>query len=156
MMMDNSILSHERQIECFSMERSKNELTLTYLRRSQSTLMRKCVAEQTLGNRLEIFSIYLEIYSLDVEVTVGAEINELKLFRNVTFKGSKEKQLIELNECLTVTMKFGIIGKTMTSIEKTVFWKSFVVLCESVENNLIVSEMESGKILQQKKNTANI
>ena len=69
MMMDNSIISHERQIESLSMEPLENELSLTYhLPRGQSTLMRKYVAEQILGNCLETFSTYLEIYSSDVEV----------------------------------------------------------------------------------------
>ena len=31
MMMDDSIISHERQIESLSMERLENELSLTYL-----------------------------------------------------------------------------------------------------------------------------
>ena len=68
MMMDDSIIAPERQIESFSMERLENELSLTDLPRSQSTLMTECVANQILGNCLETFSTYLEIYSLDVEV----------------------------------------------------------------------------------------
>ena len=81
--------------------------------------MRKCVAEQSLRNWLEIFSTYVEIYSLEVELSMGAEINELKHFRNVTCKGSKEKQLIELNECRTLMMKFVIIGTSATSNGKS-------------------------------------
>ena len=64
MMMDDSIISSECQLESLSMERLENELYLTYLSRGQSTLMRKYVAEQILGNCLETFSSYLEIYSL--------------------------------------------------------------------------------------------
>ena len=41
-------------------------------------------------------------------------------------------------------MKFVIIGKTITSNERTVFWKSFVVLCELVGNNLMINELEFG------------
>ena len=55
MMMDDSIISHEREIDCLSMKRLENELALTCLRRSQSTLMRKCVTEKILANWLEIF-----------------------------------------------------------------------------------------------------
>ena len=80
MMMDDSIISSERQIESLSMERLENELSLTYLPRGHSTLMRKYVAEQILGNCLETFSTYLEIYSLDVEVIMEVELNVLKHF----------------------------------------------------------------------------
>ena len=48
MIMDDSIISSERQIESLSMERLENELSLTYLPRGHSTLMRKYVAEQIL------------------------------------------------------------------------------------------------------------
>ena len=34
--------------------------------------------------------------------------------------------------------------ETTTSNETTVFWKSFVELCESMEKNLIVSELDYG------------
>ena len=77
MMMDDSIIAPERQIESLSMEQLENELSLTYLIRGQSTLMRKYVAEQILGNCLETFSTYLEIYSLDVEVIM--EVGEMEL-----------------------------------------------------------------------------
>ena len=70
---------------------------------------------------MEIISTYLEIYSLDVEVITGAELNEPKHFCTILSKDSKEKQLIELNECGTFMMKFGIIGKTRTSNGKTVY-----------------------------------
>ena len=110
----------------------------------QSILMTKCVAEQILGKMFEIISINLEIYSLDVKVIMKAELNELKHFRNVLFKGSNERQLIELRECRTLMMKFSIIGKTMTSNGETVLWKCFVVLCGHVENNPIVNELEYG------------
>ena len=39
----------------------------------------------TIENWLEIFSTYMEIYSLDVAVNMEAELNELKHFRNVLF-----------------------------------------------------------------------
>ena len=127
MMMDDSIISSERQIESLSMERLENELSLTYLPCGQSTLMRKFVAEQILGNRLETFSTYLEIYSLDVEVIMEVELNVLKQFCIIPFEGSKEKQSRKLNECRALMMKIGIIGKTITSNETTVFWKYFVL-----------------------------
>ena len=79
-MMDDSIISSERQIESLSMERLENELSLTYLPRGQSTLMRKYVAEQILGNCMETFSTHLEIFSLDVEVIMEVELNVLKQF----------------------------------------------------------------------------
>ena len=143
MMMDDSITSPERQNECLSMELLENEFSLTYLPRSQSALMRKYVAEQILGNCLETFSTYLEIYSLDVEVILEVELNELKQICIMPFEGSKEKQSIELNECRTLMMKIGIIGKTITSNETTVLWKYFV-LWHFVENNCMVSEMDYG------------
>ena len=143
MMMDDSIISSERQIEILSMERLENELSLTYHPRGQSTLMRNNAAEQILGNCLETFSTYLEIYSLDVEVIMEVELNVLKQFCIIPFEGSKEKQSRKLNECRTLMMKFGKVGKTITSNETTVFWKYFV-LCQLVENNCMVSEMEYG------------
>ena len=143
MMMDDSIISSERQIEILSMERLENELSLTYRPCGQSTLMRKFVAEQILGNCLETFSAYLEIYSLDVEVIMEVELNVLKQFCIIPFEGSKEKQLRKLNECRTLMMKIGIIGKTITSNETTVFWKYFV-LWQYVENKLFLSEQEYG------------
>ena len=141
MMMDDSKIAAERQIESLSMEQLENELTLIYLPRGQSTLMRNNVAEQILGIWLKTFSTYLEIYSLDVEVIMEVELNGLKHFGNDFFEGSQEKQLVELNECWTSTIKFGIIGKTITSNETTVFWKYFV-LWQLVENNCMVSEMD--------------
>ena len=74
MMMDDSIISSKRQIESLSMEQLENELSLTYLPRGQSTLLRKYVAEQILGNCMETFSTHLEIYSLDVEVIMEVEL----------------------------------------------------------------------------------
>ena len=143
MIMDDSIISSERQIESLSMERLENELSLTYLPRGQSTLMRKYVAEQILGSCLQTFSTYLEIYSLDVEVIMEVELNVLKQFCIIPVKGSREKELVEHKKCRTLTIKFGIIGKTITSNETTVFWKYFV-LCQLVENNCMVSEMDYG------------
>ena len=141
--MDDSIISHERQIESLSMERLENELSLTYLPRGQSTLMRNNVAEQILGKCRETFSTYLEIYSLDVEVIMEVELNELKQFCIIPVKDSREKELVEVNECRTLTIKFGIMGKTIISNETTVFWKSFVV-CQLDKNNCMVSEMDYG------------
>ena len=143
MMMDDSIISSERQIEGLSMERLENEPSLTYLPCGQSSLMRKCVAEQTLGNCLETFSTNLEIYSLDDEVIMEVELNELKQICMIPDKGSKENELVELNECRALMMKIGKIGKTITSNETTVFWKYFV-LCQLVENNCMVSDMDYG------------
>ena len=72
------------------MGRLENETFLTCHLRGQSTLMTKCVAEQILGKWLELISIYLEIYSLDVEVITKAEVNELKHLSIVPLKGSKK------------------------------------------------------------------
>ena len=102
----------------------------------------KCVAQQFLRSWLEIISIYIEINFLDIEVIMEAELNEFKHVRKVTCKCSKEKQLIEFEESWTLMMKFGIFGKTMTWYEKTLFRKVLVVLCESVENNLMASELD--------------
>ena len=144
MMMDDSIIAPERQIESLSMEQLENELSLTYLPRGQSTLMRKNVAEQILANWLKTFLTYLEIYSFDNEVIMEVELNELKHFGNELFESSQEKQLIELIECHSLTMMSVINEKNATSNEKTVFWKFFVVFYEHVENNLLVNEVESG------------
>ena len=111
MMMDDSIISSERQIESLSMEPLENELSLTYLPRGQSTLMRKFVAEQILGNCMETFSTHLEIYSLDVEVIMEVELNVLKQFCIIPVKDSREKELVELNECRTLMTKIGMMGK---------------------------------------------
>ena len=127
MIMDDSIISSERQIESLSMERLENELSLTYLPRGQSTLMRKYVAEQILGNCMETFSTHLEIFSLDVEVIMEVELNVLKQICIIPVKGSREKELVEHKKCRTLTIKFGIIGKTIISNETTVFWKYFVL-----------------------------
>ena len=144
MKMDDSTTFQEGWIQYRIMERLENELSLTYLPRGQSTLMMKWVAQQILGNWLEIFSTYMEIYSLNVEVIKEAVLNEQKHFCIIPFKGSKGRQLIELNECRILMMNLVIIGKTMTSNEDTVFWKYFVVLCESVENNHMGSELDYG------------
>ena len=143
MMMEDSIFSSERQIESLSMERLENELSLTYLPRGHSTLMRKYVAEQILGNCLETFSTHLEIFSLDVEVIMEVELNVLKQFCIMPVKGSREKELVEHNKCRTLMTKFGMMGKTITSNKTTVFWKYFV-LCQLVENNCMVREMDYG------------
>ena len=60
--------------------------------------MRKCVAEQVLGNWLEMFTTNLEIYSLDIEAIMEVELNEPKPFFTMLSKGSKEKQVIEIKE----------------------------------------------------------
>ena len=143
MIMDDSIISPERQIESLSMERLENELSLTYLPCGQSTLMRKYVAEQILGNCMETFSTYLEIYSLDVEVIMEVELNVLKQFCIIPVKGSREKELVEHNKCRTLMTKIGMMGKTITSNKTTVFWKYFV-LCQLVDNNCMVREMHYG------------
>ena len=72
-------------------------------------------------------STYLEIYSLDVEVIMEVELNELKQFCIIPVEGSREKELVELNECRTLTIKFGIMGKTITPNETTVFFGN--ILC---------------------------
>ena len=61
--------------------------------RGQSMLKMKCVAEQVLKNWLETISTNLEIYSLDVEVIMEAELNELKHFCIIRFKGFKRKAI---------------------------------------------------------------
>ena len=123
MMMDNSILSRERQTECLSMERLENDLSFVNLYREQSILMTKCVAEHLLRIWLEILSTYLEIYSLDVEVIMEAELTELNCSCIIPFESSKEKHFIQLDEYCTLTMKFGSNCKTMTSNEKQFFGK---------------------------------
>ena len=143
MMMDDSIISPERQIESLSMERLENELSLTYLPRGQSTLMRKYVAEQILGNCMETFSTHLEIFSLDVEVIMEVELNVLKQFCIIPVKSSREKELVEHNKCRTLMTKIGMMGKTITSNKTTVFWKYFV-LCQLVDNNCMFREMDYG------------
>ena len=126
--MDDSLISHERQIDCLSMKRLANELALTRHHRSQSTWMRKCVTENILANWLEIFLTYLEIYSLDVEVIMEVEQIELKHFGKVLFEGSKELQSVELNEYQMWMMKLVITGKTMTPKGKKDLWKYSVVM----------------------------
>ena len=121
MMIDVLTTFLERQIECLSRDRLANENNLTYFLHSQSTLMRNCVAEQILGNWLETLSTYLEIYSLDVEIIMEVELNELKHFCITPFEGSKAKQSVELSwNHRTLMMEFVMIGKTMTWYEKTV------------------------------------
>ena len=127
MMMEDSIISPERQFESLSMERLENELSLTYLPRGQSTLMRKYVAEQILGNCMETFSTHLEIFSLDVEVIMEVELNVLKQFCIIPVKGSREKELVEHNKCRTLMTKIGMMGKTITSNKTTVFFGN--ILC---------------------------
>ena len=143
MMMDDSIIAPERQIESLSMEQLENELTLIYLPCGESTLMRKYVAEQILGNCMETFSTHLEIFSLDVEVIMEVDLNVLKQFCIIPVKGSREKELVEHNKCRTLMTKIGMMGKTITSNKTTVFWKYFV-LCQLVDNNCMVREMDYG------------
>ena len=140
MMMDDSIISPERQIESLSMERLENELSLTYLPCGQSTLMRKYVAEQILGNCMETFSTHLEIFSLDVGVIMEVELNVLKQFCIIPVKGSREKELVEHNKCRTLMTKIGMIGKTITSNKTTVFFGN--ILCYV---NLSTTIVWSGK-----------
>ena len=143
LMMDDSTTFQGGWIQYRIRERLENELALTYLPRGQSMLMMKCVAKQILGNWLDLFLTYLEIF-LDIEVIMEAQLTELKHYGIIPFKSSKERQLIKLHECRTLMMKFVIIGKTMTSNEETVFWKSSVVLFEQVENNLMVNKLGYG------------
>ena len=80
------------------MERSKNELFLTFVPRGQSTLMTKCVAPQILRNWLDIFSTYLDIYSSDVEKVMEAELKEQKHFVPDLLKVQKKgNKLISMN-----------------------------------------------------------
>ena len=87
---------------------------------------------------------YLEIYTLDVKLIMEVELNEQKHFCIMPFEGSKETQSVELNEYQMWMMKLVITGKTMTPNGKKVLWKYSVVLCESVENNPMVIELEYG------------
>ena len=144
MMLDDSTALHEEQIQNRIMERSENELVLTYLPCGQSILMMKYVPKQILENRPKSFWTFLETYSLDVEVIMEVEQNELKHFGKILFEGSKETQLVELNENQMCMMKLVITGKTMTPKGEKVLWKYSVVLCESVENNPMVNELEYG------------
>ena len=128
MMMDDSIISPERQIESLSMERLENELSLTYLPRGPSTLMRKYVAEQILGNCMETFSTHLEIFSLDVEVIMEVELNVLKQFCIIPVKGSREKELVEHKKCRTLTIKFGIRGENYHFKQDNSFLEIFCVM----------------------------
>ena len=89
MMMDDSRNSHKRQIDCLSMKRLENQFCLIYLPGSHATSMRKCVAEQIIAN-WPTFLAYLEIYSLDVEVIMEVELNELKHLGNILFGGSQK------------------------------------------------------------------
>ena len=114
--------------------------------------MRKYVAEQILGNCMETFSTLLEIFSLDVEVIMEVELNVLKQFCIIPVKGSREKELVEYNKCRTLMTKIGMMGKTITSNETTVFWKYFV-LCQLVENNCMVSEMDCRSIAVEKEHS---
>ena len=139
MMMDDSIISSERQIESLSMERLENELSLTYLPRGQSTLMRKYVAEQILGNCMETFSTHLEICSLDVEVIMEVELNVLKQFCIMPVKGSREKELVEHNKCRTLMTKVGMMGKLSLQTRQQFFGN---ILCYV---NLSKTTVWSGK-----------
>ena len=141
MMMDDSIIYQE--VECLNMEHLENELNLTYLPHGQSTFMMKCVTQQTLAKWLKTFLIYMEIYSLDVEDIMEVELNEVKNFGIIPFKGSKETQSIELQECRTLMMNFVIIGKTMTSNEKVVSGKLWVFY-RHVEKHLMVNDLDYG------------
>ena len=75
MLIDYSTFIHERQVKCLILERSENGIVFTCLPHGQSILMTNRAAEQILG-KLEIISIYLETYSLDVKVIMEAELNE--------------------------------------------------------------------------------
>ena len=120
MMMDDSTMFQEEHNQKNIMGRLENEFCLTCLPHGESVLLRKCLAEQTLGNWLKTFSTHLEIYSSDVDPIMEAKVKRLKHLGNVPFKGSREGKSIERNQCWTLLMKFVIIGKTTTSNEKTV------------------------------------
>ena len=120
----------------------------------QSTLVTKIVAEQILEKWLEIISIILEIYSLNFEAIMEAELKELKHFCTMPFKDWKEIHLIEYNGCRILMKKFGIIGKTMTSNDKTVFRKHLVSYV-SMWKTTYCQRIWARKVLQQRKNTAN-
>ena len=131
-MMDDLSTFQEEQIQNRIMESLENERALTYFPRGRSMLMMKCVAQQILGNWLEIFSTYLTIYSVDYGVIMEAELTELNHSCIIPFKGSQK------------------------SNSGTVFWKYFVVLCESVENNFMVRKLDMGRdLIAAEKNTAN-
>ena len=89
-MMDDSTNFQEGRTQNRIMKRVQNEHALTYLQRGQSTLMMRCVAEQILGNLLEILSINRKIYSLDYEAVMEAELNELNFFRCVLLNVQKK------------------------------------------------------------------
>ena len=91
MVIDDSTTSFERRTECLSSNRLENEISLTYLHRSQSTLMRKCVTKKILANWLKIFLTYLEIYPLDVELVMEVELNEQKHFCIMPLKDQKKR-----------------------------------------------------------------
>ena len=141
--MDVSTTFQGDQTQNRIMGRLQKEFCLTCLPRGQSTWMKKFEAEQVLGNWLQTILTYLEILSLDVEVIMEVELNELKNVCIIPFKASREKHLVELNECRTLTIKFVVIGKTITSIEKTVHG-NLNVLCGHVKNNLMVNELDYG------------
>ena len=65
------------------MERVENESALIYLSGGHSTLMMNCVEKQIVGNWLEVFPIYQEIYAWDVAVIINAQLNELEHFLEV-------------------------------------------------------------------------
>ena len=127
MMMDDSTMFQEEQIQNRSMGQLENELCLKCFPHGQSTLVRKFVAEQILENWLKTFLTYVENYSLDVDTIMEAELNELKHFGNVPFKGSKERESIDCTECWTLLMKFVIIGKN-TSLNVKIVLEIFCCL----------------------------
>ena len=73
-----------------------------------------------------------------------SRVKELKQFCIIPVEGSREKESVELNEYQMWMMKLVITGKTMTPKGKKVLWNYSVVLCESVENNPMVNELEYG------------
>ena len=122
MIMDDSTKFQEEQNQNSYKKRLLNELASTYSLRGQSILIAKCVGEQVLRIWLEIFSTYMDIYFLDFKIIMESESNEMKNVCTISFEGSKERQLTQLNECWTLLMKYGIFGRTMTLIEETDFW----------------------------------
>ena len=157
MIMDDSIISSERQIESLSMERLENELSLTYLPCGQSTLMRKYVAEQILGNCMETFSTHLEIFSLDVEVIMEVGLNVLKQFCIIPVKGSREKELVEHKKMSDVDDQVWDNREKLSLQMRQQFFGNILFYVNLSKNNCMVSEMDYGleKHCSRERNTAN-
>ena len=73
MMMDDSTISHECQIDCLSMKRLENQFWLIYFPRSQSFNFDEEMCSRAILGKLAEDIFDLEIYSLDVEVIMEVE-----------------------------------------------------------------------------------